>query len=196
LADALQRGLGKERQPWNLREVWRVDAGGERKRLCGPGLAGLPATVPLDRLTLASETCITPAPVEILLRSPVRLLRQGKLLKGSEPVPFEVLIARILDRFKDLFAATAEGLLDTRLRAALEAEASQVPLLANETEWVEVKDYSARSGAEMLLGGKVGRLVYGPEAARFFPILRAGEILHVGKNATAGCGRIEVRLAA
>jgi CRISPR-associated endoribonuclease Cas6 len=46
----------------------------------------------------------------------------------------------------------------------------------------------------MLLGGKVGRLVYGGEAARFLPILRAGEILHVGKNAASGCGRLRVVL--
>jgi hypothetical protein len=44
----------------------------------------------------------------------------------------------------------------------------------------------------MLLGGKMGRVIYGDGAARFLPILRAGEILHVGKNAASGCGRIEV----
>ena len=38
---------------------------------------------------------------------------------------------------------------------------------------------------ELLLGGKVGRLIYGVEAARFLPILKAGEILHVGKNPTS-----------
>jgi CRISPR-associated endoribonuclease Cas6 len=46
----------------------------------------------------------------------------------------------------------------------------------------------------MLLGGKVGRLVYGGVAARFLPILKAGEILHVGKNAASGCGRIRITL--
>ena len=29
----------------------------------------------------------------------------------------------------------------------------------------------------------------GGEAARFLPVLRAGEILHLGKNTAAGCGR-------
>lgn len=46
----------------------------------------------------------------------------------------------------------------------------------------------------MLLGGRVGRLLYGGEAARFLPILQAGEILHLGKNTASGCGRIRVDL--
>jgi CRISPR-associated endoribonuclease Cas6 len=194
--EALRRGLGKERQSWSIREVWRTGLDGERERLCGPGLGGLPASLSPSSLALAGGTYIAPTPVQVVFRSPARLLRQGKLLKGREPVPFEVLIARILDRFKDLFGAAAEEILDARLRTDLEAEAARVPLRLDETEWWEVRDFSARSGAEMLLGGKVGRLVYGPEAARFFPILRAGEILHVGKNPTAGCGRIEVSLPA
>jgi len=192
--DALRRGLGKQRRPWAIQEVWRTDLDGERERLCGSALVALPASLPPSRLQLASGSYIAPTPVQVVLRSPARFLRQGKLLKGWEPVLFEVLLARILDRFQDLFTASAEKLLDSRLRTQIEAEASRVPLLVNETRWEEVRDYSARTGAEMLLGGKVGRLVYGPEASRFFPILRAGEILHVGKNPTAGCGRIEVSL--
>jgi hypothetical protein len=193
-ADALHRGLGKERRPWALREVSKLGPGGARERLCGPGLTELPAHLSPSSIELASPTYIAPAPVEVLLLSPSRFLRQGKLLKGREPVPFEVLITRILDRFQDLFGIAAGEVLDQRLRAQLEADAARVTILGDHTHWQEVKDYSARSGAEMLLGGKVGRLVYGPEAARFLPILRAGEILQVGKNATSGCGRIEVRL--
>ncbi|HEX4965536.1 MAG TPA: CRISPR system precrRNA processing endoribonuclease RAMP protein Cas6 [Thermoanaerobaculia bacterium] len=195
-ADALERGLGKTRQKWALAEVCRTGPDGDRERLCGPDLTALPSILAPSLLNLAGSAYVAPAPVEVILRSPARLLRQGRLLKGREPVPFEVLIARILDRFKNLYGAAAAEVLDARLRADLEAEAARVPLLGNETDWVEVQDYSARSGAEMLLGGKVGRLLYGPEAAKFLPILQAGEILHAGKNATSGCGRLEARLAA
>ncbi len=60
---------------------------------------------------------------------------------------------------------------------------------------MEVAYYSARSDAELLFGGKIGRLVYGEEAARFLPLLRAGEIVHLGKNPTSGCGRMRVDLS-
>jgi hypothetical protein len=194
VADALRRGLGRSRRQWSLREVWRTGPNGERDRLCGPDLALLPALLPPSPLELSASTYIAPALVEASLRSPTRLLRQGRLLRGRDPVPFQVLIARILDRFKDLFGPAADTVLDARLRTRLESEATQAPLLLNETDWLEVKDYSARANAELLLGGKVGRLVYGPAAARFLPILQAGEILHVGKNATSGCGRVGVRV--
>ncbi|MGH9361779.1 MAG: CRISPR system precrRNA processing endoribonuclease RAMP protein Cas6, partial [Thermoanaerobaculia bacterium] len=98
------------------------------------------------------------------------------------------------DRFAGLYGEQSSDLLRPEIRSVVEAEAVRVPLLADTTRWIEVPDYSARSGAEMLLGGKVGRLLYGGEAARFLPILRAGEILHVGKNTASGCGRIQVDL--
>jgi hypothetical protein len=194
IAQAFRLGLGKERRPWELDAVSRVRPDRGREALCGGDLTRLSAALAPDVLGLALEPFLAPQPVEVDLLSPARLLQGGHLLPGRAPVPFGLLVARILDRFQGLFGDSASEVLHPAIRSAIEAEAAQVQLLFDETEWREVKDYSARTGAELLLGGKVGRLVYGPEAARFFPILRAGEILHVGKNPTAGCGRIEVRL--
>ena len=196
ITQAFRLGLGKERRSWELEAVSRVRPDRGRELLCGGDLTQLSAALAPDVLGLALEPFLAPQPIEIDLLSPVRFLHGGRLLPGRAPVPFEVLIARILDRFQGVFGDGASEMLHPAIRSAIETEAARVPLLADETEWREVKDYSARTGAELLLGGKVGRLVYGPQAARFFPILRAGEILHVGKNPTAGCGRIEVRLPA
>ncbi|HET9212192.1 MAG TPA: CRISPR system precrRNA processing endoribonuclease RAMP protein Cas6 [Thermoanaerobaculia bacterium] len=189
-------GLGSERRPWTIDDVYRVRPDRRRDRLCGAGLTGLDPTLAPDLLNLGIEPFLSPQPVEIRLLSPARLLQAGRLLPGRAPVSFELLVARILDRFRGLYGDDASEILHPSIRRVLEAEAAQVPLLESETEWMEVQDYSARTGAELLLGGKVGRLVYGPGAARFFPLLHAGEILHLGKNPTAGCGRIEVRLPA
>jgi hypothetical protein len=196
LSRALALGLGKERRPWRIDEISRVRPSRGLDRLCGPDLAELASILTPDALGLGLEPFLAPQPVEILLLSPARLLQGGRLLSGRAPIPFELLVARILDRFRGLYGDDASEILHPAIRPVLEAEASRVPILADETEWREVKDYSARTGAELLLGGKVGRLVYGPGASRFFPILQAGEILHLGKNPTSGCGRIEVRLPA
>lgn len=196
VAKAFEVGLGKERRAWVVEAVSRVRPDRGEETLCTGDLAGLSATVAPDLLGLGLEPFLAPQPVEIRLLSPARLLQNGRLLPGHAPVPFELLVARILDRFQGLFGEGASEILHPVLRSTIEAEAARVSLLADDTEWLEVKDYSARSGSEMLLGGKVGRLVYGPEAARFFPILRAGEILQVGKNPASGCGRIEVVMPA
>jgi hypothetical protein len=196
LARAFAVGLGSDRRPWKIDEVDRVRPDRSRERLCGADLTRLDPALAPDALGLGTEPFLASQPVEIRLLSPTRLLQDGRLLPGRAPVPFELLVARILDRFRGLYGDDAGEILHPAIRKVVEDEASRVPLLASETEWLEVKDYSARSGAELLLGGKVGRLVYGSGAARFFPILQAGEILHVGKNPTSGCGRIEVRLPA
>ncbi len=44
----------------------------------------------------------------------------------------------------------------------------------------------------MVLGGLVGSLTLEGDLAPFGPLLRTGEILHVGKGATFGLGRLAV----
>ena len=190
---ALGRGMGKARVRWQIKQVWRVSSHGQEEKLCGSDLATATPALAADPLHLIEGDYVSPRPIELRLLSPTRLIRDGKLLRGRAPVPFEVLIARILDRFQGLYGDDTSQALAPATREALEAAAAQVPLVVDETRWVEVHDYSARQRAELRFGGKVGRLIYGEGAARFMPILRAGEILHVGKNPTSGCGRIGVR---
>ncbi len=196
LLSALQRalagGLGKARRRWEIEQVLRVDPDRGRQPLCDGDLSTLSPTVPPAELELSVEQYIAPRRVAVELLSPTRLLRDGKLVRGGAPVFFELLIARILDRFRGLYGATPSELLRPQVRAVIESEAARVPLISDQTRWVEVADYSARSDSELLFGGKIGRLVYGEEAARFLPILRAGEIVHLGKNPTSGCGRMRV----
>jgi hypothetical protein len=130
--------------------------------------------------------------VEVRLESPTRLVRDGRLLGGSEPVPLDLLVARILDRFGALYGPDADPWLAPEVRRQLEEGARGAALLEDTTRWLEVADYSARTRKEMLMGGKVGRLVYDGAALPLLPVLRAGEVLHVGKNPAFGCGRLSV----
>jgi hypothetical protein len=196
LQRAFRDGLGKSRQGWEIEVVFRTRLEGGRERLAGGDLSHLPPTLRPDLLGLGLEPYLAVREVAIDLLSPARLLRDGRLLGGAERLPFDLLIARILDRFASLYGDGASDILRPEIRSVVESEAAAVPLLTDETRWHEVRDYSSRSRSELLLGGKVGRLVYGPQAARFLPILRAGEILHLGKNAASGCGRLQVTLAA
>jgi hypothetical protein len=194
LGEALRRGVGKARGRWRVAEVYRVGPDRGCQPIAGYDLAGLPPTLVPDLVhpSVSRDPCRGAVAVDLI--SPARLLRDGRLLPGREPVPFDLLVARILDRFAGLYGEGASDLLRPEVRGPLEAEAARVPLLEDHTRWQEVHDYSARWRAELLLGGKVGRAVYGEGAARFLPLLRAGEILQVGKNAASGCGRIEVGL--
>ncbi len=155
-------------------------------------LQQVPGTASVNAGTATVNACRASDPLEVRLLSPMRLLHNGQLLFGDDPVPLTILIARALDRLRDLYGDDACPLLQASERQSLEADAADVPIVRSRTRWVEQKDYSARSRSELLLGGKMGRLVYGRGAGRFLPILKAAEILQVGKNVTAGCGRIAV----
>lgn len=192
---ALGQGLGKARTRWEVGEVFRVRPDRSLERLAHAGGHTTPPTVAPDHFSLALDPAAAPVPVSIDLLSPARLLRDGRMIGGREPVPFEVLVARIFDRFRGLYGDGASELVRPEVRTKIEGQAAETPLLSDETRWLEVRDYSARSGKEMLMGGKVGRLTYGEGAVNLLPILRAGELLHLGKNVAAGCGRISVDAA-
>lgn len=198
LRDAVALGLGPEgqRQRWRVARGFRVDAAGSRQPICGSNLEGLPPTLRPEPLPWAwgeeVEKTRSRQQMTVDLLSPLRLLADGRLLPGHEPTPFVLLVARILDRYQGVFGRGSSELLEEPLKSSILEAAAQVPLLTDSTQWVDRPDYSARQGREMLLGGKVGQLTYGAEAVSFLSLLRAGEILHVGKNPTSGCGRIRV----
>lgn len=192
LRDALARGTGRDRRRWRLAGVLRVRPDRSRERLCGADLAGLPADLSPDALDLRPQAGPPPPAVEVRFASPARLLLDGRLIGGRAPIPFQVLLARILDRLAGLYGPTLDALVPADARAALVERAASVPLLECVAPWVEVHDYSARSSSELLLGGKVGRAVYGAGAGALLPLLRAGEAVGVGKNTASGNGRIEV----
>lgn len=192
LSQALSGGLGKRRQMWKILQVDQV--GRQRRQLCGDDLRQLTSIEPDDLVELA-RGCELAAPSRLQVRflSPTRLLHEGRLLFGTDPVPLAVLISRTLDRLRDLYGDRAIPLVIGDCRQVLETSAGDIETEEVDIRWQEQRDYSARSKSELLLGGKVGQLVYGSGAGRFLPVLKLGEVLQVGKNVTAGCGRIAVR---
>jgi hypothetical protein len=198
--DALNIGLGRERRSFEIEEVEQITSN-QSTHLCGSDLSHLTPTLEPERLKLTVEPFGAEQPVEIGLLSPLRIIQDGALLRGRRGngpagIPFDLLIARALDRYQGLYTAETQlpKILRPDVRKTVESEAAQVQLLSDHTRWVEVRDYSARHQRQMRLGGWIGRLVYGEGAAHFLSILRAAEIFHIGKNPTSGCGRIQVTL--
>jgi CRISPR/Cas system endoribonuclease Cas6 (RAMP superfamily) len=46
----------------------------------------------------------------------------------------------------------------------------------------------------MKLGGIIGEVVYEGDLTNFVPLLKIGELTHIGKNTTFGLGKYEVIL--
>ncbi|TEB12816.1 CRISPR system precrRNA processing endoribonuclease RAMP protein Cas6 [Pelotomaculum propionicicum] len=106
-------------------------------------------------------------------------------------IEFHMLIRSLLRRLSSLayFHHGWELELDfTRLieRAAL------VRMVEDNTRWVNWERYSSRQDNKMNLGGVVGRVVYEGDFSEFIPLLRLGELVHVGKGAVFGMGRYRI----
>lgn len=189
LAERVGKGGG-----WRIAGVARVRPNRLSEPLAGADLRNLPADLQPDLLGLSPEPFLAPAPIEIRLLSPTKLLLDGRPVPRNEPIPFGLLVKSTLDRFEALYGPEASPVLTKEIRAVVEAEAAKVELLDHDLRPADTTHHSKRSRHTLDLGGTVGRLVYGPEAAGFFHILRAAEVLHLGKNPTFGCGRIQASL--
>jgi hypothetical protein len=67
--------------------------------------------------------------------------------------------------------------------------ANPVRIIKNDLGWFDWERFSSPQDKRMALGGLVGNIVFSGNSAPFLPLLRAGEVLHVGKNTTFGLGK-------
>jgi hypothetical protein len=178
-------GLGRGRARFTLDRVralapdgtWDVLAEAGRLRAAQPPRPLLPA---LDA---------PPGPSAVLhFLTPTRLKVREHL---APEVTFRDLVFLMLRRTLEIAALHLPGAaVDWSLRPALERAAAirATPAL----RWHDWQRYSNRQKASMTLGGFLGTLTLEGDLAPFGPLLRTAEILHVGKGATFGLGRIEL----
>ena len=145
------------------------------------------------------------------------LERKGHFIE--DPPPFHVLIRALLRRVSSLsyFYGGQRWELDYR---GWIARAEAVQINQADVRWVDWERYSTRQERAMNLGGIMGEVTYTAEERRsggaeeqgngpmhqstnlpatnvpslgaFLPLLRLGELVHVGKAAVFGNGRFEV----
>lgn len=105
---------------------------------------------------------------------------------------FHHVLKRLRDRLNALATFYGGGPLDLDFRA-LGDSAEEVQTVDDQTRWVERARFSARRTTAHDLSGFVGTITFRGDLARFLPLLRAGEYIHVGKNAVFGNGWLEIK---
>jgi CRISPR-associated endoribonuclease Cas6 len=71
----------------------------------------------------------------------------------------------------------------------------EVRVAGCDLRWHDWERWSQRQNSAMKLGGLVGTLTLEGDLAPFAPLLRITEILHAGKGAVFGLGKVEVAAA-
>lgn len=75
------------------------------------------------------------------------------------------------------------------------AAAESIRIQKDGTRWWDWERYSTRQGERMKMGGLVGEVEYRGNIEPFLPIIKAGEIFHVGKGTSFGLGKYETQLS-
>ncbi len=122
--------------------------------------------------------------------TPLRMKSGGKLV--TKPV-LSAIVLGILTRLRvlsDLYSGEAIDLLkDLDVNELVK----EVRVEGSEFRWRDYGRYSKRQRAPMRLGGLMGTMVISGNLRQVYPILKVGELIHLGKNTAFGLGRYVVK---
>lgn len=188
-------GMGKGRRPFAVREIAARGPDGAKKTVYR-GKEGVvrPAELPVsaEEIWRAGQAAADRPPrekVALVFHTPTRLTFQGNFAPRPE---FHILIRNLLRRVSSLcyFYHGQEWNADF---PGIIRRAEEVRLREDRTRWLDWERYSSRQDAKMKLGGFVGEAVYTGPVDDFWPLLKLGELVHVGKGGVFGLGKFAVR---
>jgi CRISPR-associated endoribonuclease Cas6 len=131
-----------------------------------------------------------PEPLILDFLTPARIVYEGHLTIDPE---FHVLIRQLLRRISLLayFHCGADpSEIDFR---DIIRKSERVTVKESKLRWYDWERYSARQDTKMKMGGFTGQITFEGEISPFMTLIRAGEVLHVGKGTSFGLGRFRVR---
>lgn len=131
----------------------------------------------------------TDGAITLRFLTPTRIIHQRALAVNLE---FHILIRSLLRRLCLLHYFHCEKKEPSWDHKQIIHEAEKVTIENNALKWWDWERYSSRQDIRMKMGGVVGYITYKGNPEQFLPILRAGEILHVGKGTSFGLGRYEL----
>ena len=108
---------------------------------------------------------------------------------------FHVIIRNLLGRISSLSYFHTGEKLELDFQGIIQ-EAERVSLVSSTVSWVDWERYSSRQRRRMKLGGMVGTACYEALSsggfASFWPWLKVGELIHLGKNTAFGLGKMTI----
>lgn len=178
-------GLGQDRIPFRLQRVTCVGPQpGDANVVYEAGLMHSGRRSFSLQALAAGETAVTDVTLRFI--TPTRLTFDKQVFRSTPP--FHVVIRTLLRRLSSLSYFHGGQRWDIDYRGWIE-RAQAVETAAADVKWVDWERYSTRQQQRMNLGGIVGRVTYAGDLGPFLPLLRVGELIHVGKNVVFGHGQ-------
>ncbi len=130
---------------------------------------------------------LSPDSLRLHFLTPTRLLVHKRLERQPS---FGTLVFKMARRVQELAFFHAPGQpLDWDL-GPLRELAEAVTVRRSDLRWVDLQRYSNRQRRKLSAAGLVGTLHLEGDFAPFIPLLAAASVVHVGKGATMGLGRV------
>lgn len=182
-----RRGVGQGRKRLRVERAVADDPESPAGRVVYDGAADLlaPAVPVWSALDMESLRHAPPERVALEFVTPTRLRQEADLVVKPE---FATLATALLRRCTVLAEVHCgfQGRLPAR---EILADATDVRVVASDLRWHDWERYSARQEARMALGGFLGRITFEGPLSPWWPLLRLGEALHVGKGTAFGLGK-------
>ncbi|WP_333654949.1 CRISPR system precrRNA processing endoribonuclease RAMP protein Cas6 [Dissulfurispira sp.] len=127
--------------------------------------------------------------VTIRFLTPTRIFYNNHLTKDLE---FHILVRNLLRRLSLLYYFHCGGDPSDWDFKGLIKKSEDVVVAKRNLRWYDWERYSARQNTKMKMGGFVGEITFNGDVEQLMPLIKAGEIVHVGKGTTFGLGKYEV----
>ena len=190
-------GIGKGRGKYELREV--AEEGGEgdvlqKKRVIYSGDTKLltQSKSPIRWADIVINHPPPPHVISVSFITPTRIKYKNSLTKDLE---FHVFFRSLLRRISLLsYFHCGHRLDDTEFKNLIQ-QARNIKTVKRSLYWHDWERYSNRQETRMKLGGFMGEITYEGKLKEFWPYIRLGEYVHVGKGSGFGLGRYRVEKA-
>lgn len=184
-------GLGKGRRTYNLIRVNAMDISGRVEKIYSShdktikskypviafkDIAGEAEKLPADRLT-------------VLFQTPTRLKFEGAL---TGKITFDIIIRNLLRRISALSYFHCGEELELDFKEVIE-KSKNIKLDKSGIKWFDWERYSTRQNTRMKLGGIIGEASFSGDLKEFLPLLKLGELVHIGKGTSFGLGKYVIR---
>jgi len=124
--------------------------------------------------------------LSLLFLTPTRIVYDSHLTLDLE---FHMLIRQLLRRLSLLsYFHCGIDTSDWNFKGIIE-KAEAVKVKERKLRWHDWEKYSARQDTKMKMGGFMGSITFEGDLKPFMPLIKAGEVLHVGKGTGFGLGR-------
>lgn len=194
LRKASQRGLGASRRVGEIQMLEELQPGGACKPITAQpdDFLNLQGSFPLKQWLTDVSACDTIQTLQLI--TPVRLRQKGKYT-GVMDWPFYLAtLARRLESLNCLYNNGAP--LGKSGWLALKQQFAAIPPIQSDIRWIELARYSNRQKTKVPMGGLVGQARITTPQNGLAPWWQAAELVHVGKGAAMGWGRLKFNAGA